>query len=223
MTFPHLAELLEFEEKIFYPRGVEISQLEHFPRNFNPFVLKQYLTESSRFPEEYQKLASFYQEVAIPLQEKRTAIFEEINQVINGKKNHEQKINAVERLESILLLPYTAIISSGDYIQRVTSSNLLSVIGVMFTTTAIWYGLGKIGFGAQMVGMASFLTGMYKSTVETKSQINKLKQHQEVFTTKMETLSRKIVAEHPMIFGRGYDDLNTLHHEIYLYFKGNNN
>ena len=218
MAFPHLEELLEFEENIVYPRGTEISRLEHFPRNFNPFVLKQYLTEASQFPEEYQKLSSFYQEVLLPLQEKKTSVFEEVGQIMKAR-NPEQKMTPVERLESILLLPYTAIISSGDYVQRVTGSNFLSIIGVLSTTTAIWYGLGKIGFGAQMMGMASFLTGIYKSTVEAKEQINKLKHHQEIFVTRMKALNEKIVAEHPMIFGRGYDDLDALGKEIYCYFE----
>ncbi|MBI5221518.1 MAG: hypothetical protein HY979_01810, partial [Candidatus Magasanikbacteria bacterium] len=188
MAFPHLEDLLEFEEKVVYPEGVKISQLEHFPRNFNPFVLKQYLAEVSKFPDEYQRLTSFYQDVIIPLKGKKTAAFKEISQII--KETDKQKRNAVERLESILLLPYTTIITAGDYVQRMTGSTFLGVIGVMGTTTIMWCGLGKAGWGAQMACIASFLTGMYKHTTETKERICRMKQYQEVFAAGMETLNR---------------------------------
>lgn len=219
MTHPCLEDLLEFEGGVFYPQGIEISKLEHFPCNFNPFILRQYLADSSQHPQEYLRLTAFYKEVLLPLREKRDAVLKELEITLDGKKENKQKLTAIERLESLLLLPYTAMISSGDYIRRITGSTLVGSIASGFAGLAIWWGSSKIGLEAQVACIASVIAGIYKSGITVKTQINKLTQHHELFLKRMDELNRRILAEHPLVFGRGYDDLDTLGREIYQYFE----
>lgn len=214
MVYPSLEELLTFEENVFLPRGVEISQLEHFPRNFNPFILKQYLADAHQHPEEYKKLLSFYEEVALPLEEKKHACQKEL-----GEKK-KTPLGAAERIESILLWPYTATMSIDDYVNKLTGSPFVGSIVTAVSALAALNGLGYVGIEAQIGYAASLAAGFISEHREINTRLKRAVHFMEQTVNKREKLDFRLKQDFPLLFGRGYEDLDMLGREIYTYFEG---
>ncbi len=213
MAYPCLEELLTFEENVFLPRGVEISQLEHFPRNFNPFVLKQYLVDAHHFLGEYQTLLSFYNEVALPLNEKKGAAQKEL------KEGEKVPRGITDRLESLLLLPYTITSNIGDHTKKITGSPLLGNISMSFSVAAGALSLGYISTEAQIVYSCSVIAGFYREHKRLTVAVEKAMHFVKQTTEKQEKLDDILKRDFPLIFGRGYEDLDTLGREIYIHFE----